>query len=190
MDAMDFSLEREHTLLLVVDIQERLAAAMNPAGLERLLHNTDILLSGALRLGLPVLATEQYPKGLGPTVPALRERLQAAEVALIEKLTFSCLGAPEVEARLDALEEHDTVILVGVEAHVCVYQTALELLARGLRVHVPADAVLSRTESNLATGLRLCERAGAVVTSTETVLFQLLGRAGTDEFKELSKLVK
>ena len=149
MDALDLSLEREHTLLLVVDMQERLAAAMDPGAFGRVLANAQILLQGAARLGLPVLATEQYPRGLGPTVGPIRERLDALSVKPIEKVEFSCARAPGFTDALESLTEQDTIVLVGMEAHVCVYQTALDLLARGLRVHIPADAALLNWAASL-----------------------------------------
>src|SRR5204862_148032 len=130
------------------------------------------------------------PRGLGPTLPALRAAL--AEPGLdperVEKLAFGCTDEPtfvELFRRLG----RDQWIVVGMEAHVCVYQTARGLVTLGATVHVPADAVISRAPSNLHTGLRLAERAGAIVTATEVVVFDVLGRAGTDEFRALSRLV-
>jgi len=177
------------SLVLVVDVQERLAAVMPPAGMERLVASTLVLLEAARLLGVPVLATEQYPKGLGPTVAPLVEKLRELAVEPIDKTTFDACGEPRV-AR--ALAEHAgrTVILAGMEAHICVFQTARELVRRGHPVHVAADAVLSRREENRELGLRHCERAGALVTPVETVVFDWLEKAGTDAFRAISKLVR
>jgi len=182
-------LDPRSSLLLVVDVQERLATAMPEAAMDCVVGSTLVLLESARLLGVPVLATEQYPKGLGPTVPPLAEKLRALGVEPIDKLTFDACGEPRVTR---ALAEHSprAVVLAGMETHICVFQTARELVRRGLEVHVVADAVASRREENRALGLGLCERAGAVATPTETVVFDWLGRAGSDEFKAISKLVR
>jgi isochorismate hydrolase len=180
------ALDRERALLLVVDIQEKLIRAMPQPGLDRLLKNATVLLTTAKRLGLPIVASEQYVKGLGPLVARLREMLPKAPV---EKLTFSC-GASQELAREILDTGRRQVIVVGMEAHVCVFQTVRDLLRGGFAVFLPQDAILSRTEENREIGLRLCEKAGATITSTETILFDLLGTAGTPEFKELAPLIK
>src|SRR5207237_7927047 len=144
------------------------------------------LIRAAKRLGLPIVATEQYPKGLGHTVPALRELLGDHPM---EKLEFSC-GASKPIARRILQTGRKQVIVAGMEAHVCVFQTVRDLLRGEFAVFVAEDAVLSRTEANRQVGLRLCEKAGAILTSTETVLFDLLGVAGTPEFKELAPLIR
>jgi nicotinamidase-related amidase len=177
------------TALLVVDVQERLAAAMPEARMEALIRNAGILLDAAAHLGVTVLATEQYPKGLGPTVIPLIPKLQAARAAPVAKTTFDACGDVGISRPLAALAPR-AVIVVGMETHVCVFQTVRELVRRGYEVHVPIDAVASRTEENRAAGLALCERAGALATTTETVVFDLLERAGTEAFKVVSKLVK
>jgi isochorismate hydrolase len=125
-------------------------------------------------------------KGLGPTVASLREMLPATP---IEKIEFSC-GASKDLAREILGSGRRQVIAVGMESHVCVFQTVRDLLRKDFQVFLPGDAVVSRTEENRQVGLNLCEKAGAVVTSTETVLFDLLGTAGTPEFKELSPLIR
>jgi nicotinamidase-related amidase len=182
---------REDTCLVVVDVQDALARAMPADSFPRVARNLVLLASAARTLGLPTLVTEQYPKGLGRTIGPLAEALAAggAAPAPIEKVEFACTRVP---AFLDALATtgRRTVLLGGVEAHVCVLQTALGLLEAGYRVQVPADAVCSRTASNRQVGLDLMAGAGAVVTSAETVVFQLLGRAGTPEFKALAPLLK
>jgi nicotinamidase-related amidase len=182
----DLALDRKKALLLVVDVQEKLARAMPPETEARMEKNAGILIRAARRLGLPVIASEQYVKGLGPTVPAIRELLPAPP---IEKIAFSCANAKEVASAVEGTGRRQ-VIAVGMESHVCVYQTVRDLASKGFDVFVPKDAIVSRTEENRQVGLDLCEKAGAVVTSTETVLFDLLGTAGTPEFKELSPLIR
>lgn len=181
-----FFLNRDAAQLVVVDVQEKLCRAMDAKVLEKLTANVSILLEAAAELGLPAIATEQYVKGLGETLPALKERLCAPA---LEKMTFSCCGG---EGFLEALARtgRKQVILVGMETHVCVLQTALELLAEGYAVHLVCDAVMSRRKENWRTAQKTMESAGAVLTSTESVLFQLLRVAGTEEFKKLSKLVR
>ncbi|MBX3205529.1 MAG: isochorismatase family protein [Labilithrix sp.] len=185
MDRLDPST----TLILVVDVQEKLAAAMPEDGLAALVKNTGILLEAAKELGVPVLASEQYPKGLGPTLPAIADKLAALGVTPMPKMAFDACSDLAI-ARAIADVAPRAVVVVGMESHVCVFQTARELVKRGYVTHVVADAVTSRREDNRRLGLALVERAGAVVTATETVAFDLLGRAGTDAFKAVSKLVR
>ena len=175
-------LDRARTALVVVDIQE----AFRPSVLdfEQVAANVAVLVQGARVLGLPVLVTEQYPRGLGRTVPEVAAHLDGVEP--IEKVCFS---AAQAEGFAGALQR-DQVLLCGIETHVCVNQTAEDLLAGGREVHVAQDAVTSRSADNRALGLHKMERSGAVVTSVETALFELLGRAGTPEFKEVQALVK
>ena len=188
MNAPDLRLRPADAALLVIDFQERLAPAMPEPVLARARRYTLALIEGAKLLKLPIFLTEQYPRGLGQTVPEVRAALPEA-VAPISKVSFSCLGAPEV---LEALRQagRRQVIACGMESHVCVYQTVRDLQAAGYQAFVPQDAVASRTEDNLRVGLALMERAGAVVTCAETVLFDLLGCAGTAEFKAISALIK
>ena len=168
--------------LLVIDIQERLAAAMPADAVDRVVKNTTILVEAARRLGLPIYASQQYPKGLGPTLPAIEAALaQAPDVHRFDKVDFSAAAL---------VPERDQWIACGMETHVCVYQTARGLVARGAQVHVPADAACSRTDESRRIGLELCARAGAIVTTTEACVFDLLERAGSDEFRALSKMMK
>ena len=185
MRSESLELDRDDSLLLVIDVQEKLAAAMQPEPRARLEKNVEVLIRAARRLGLPIVATEQYPKGLGHIVPSLRELLDEP----MEKMEFSC-GASKPIARRIVTSGRKQVIVAGMEAHVCVFQTVRDLLRGEFAVFVAEDAVLSRTEANRQVGLRLCEKAGAILTSTETVLFDLLGVAGTPEFKELAPLIK
>ena len=171
------------TALLVVDVQERLVPAI--ADHERVVFNTRRLIDGAKILGVPVVATEQYPKGLGPTVPELAERLGP----IPDKLTFSCCGCPEVFARLREQGIHK-ILVAGIEAHVCVQQTVLDLLGDGWRVYLAVDAVGSRNPLDRDTALRRMDSSGAVLTTTEAALFEWCQVAGTPEFKEISRLVR
>lgn len=182
-------LDPKKTAVVVVDVQDRLAAAMPAEQLERVKRSARILVEAARLLGARVLATEQYPKGLGATVPEVAEALKSADAPCFEKLDFSACDAAGFGERLSGSGVTAAVVL-GMETHVCVYQTVRALRAAGHAVHVLADAVASRTPANWQNGLDLCVRTGAVVTNTETVVFDLLGRAGTDDFKVLSRLVK
>jgi nicotinamidase-related amidase len=182
------ALDREGTALVVIDVQDRLFPAMDADHREEVVGNLKILIAAARRLGVPTLVTEQYPKGLGHTLPELRSAL-AGDVEPIAKVAFSCSRADGFRTRLEALKIR-RVILSGIEAHVCVLMSALDLLSEGLAVHVAADAVTSRTQANWRLAMDYLRQAGAVVTATETVVFQLLGKADTDEFRELSRLIR
>jgi nicotinamidase-related amidase len=181
-------LDPTNSLVLLVDVQERLAAAMPAPSIERLVVNAGLVLDTARLLGVHAVASEQYPKGLGPTIAPLAARLEALGVAPIDKLTFDACGEPRIAAAI-ADRSPRAVIVAGVETHVCVFQTVRALARRGLAVHVLADAVASRTEDNRRIGLELCARAGAFVTSAEAVVFDWLERAGSDSFRAVSKLV-
>jgi len=181
-----FFLDRNNAVLVVIDVQEKLCRAMDQQVLARLTENITILQEAARELGLPMVVTEQYVKGLGETLPVLKERV--TDQAL-EKMTFSCCGDSAFLARLKELGRKQ-VIITGMETHVCVLQTVLELLDAGYTVHLVRDAVMSRCKGNWFTGTEMARAAGAVITSTEAALFQLLRVAGTDEFKKLSKLVR
>ena len=179
-------LERAKTVVCVVDMQERLFQAMDREVARDVARNVAILVKGAKFLGVPVLCTQQYTKGLGETIAEVRAELDRPA---IEKVTFSCCGTDAFNTALMGLGAKQ-VVLAGMETHVCVLQTALDLLARGYGVHVAVDAVMSRRKLAWETGLRHMEKAGAVMTLVETVLYQLLGRAGTDEFKAILSLVR
>jgi nicotinamidase-related amidase len=176
--------------LLVIDIQDRLAAAMPEAILAQVVKNTVVTIEAARRLGLPIVVTQQYPKGLGATLPAIEDALRdAPDVHRFDKLEFAASACAEVTALLPKLGR-DQWIVTGMEAHVCVYQSVRGLIGRGYHVHVVSDAISSRTKANWRIGLGLIERAGGIVSSTEVCVFDLLGRAGTDDFKALSRLIK
>ena len=179
-------LDPARALLVLVDVQERLCPAMPPADLARLVKYAQALLGGARELGIPILATEQYPKGLGPTLPGLRELVPGPPLA---KLHFSCAADPGFAAALQASGRRQ-IVIAGMETHVCVFQTARDLVAAGYEVQVCADAVASRTEEHRRVGLELCRAAGALVTTAETALFDLMGQCGTPAFKKVSAMVK
>ena len=171
------------TALLVIDVQEKLVAAL-PDG-KRIVWNVRRLLDGAKILGLMALGTEQYPRGLGPTAAELAQRLGP----LPAKLTFSCGGCPGLFADLEQ-KGIGKILVAGMETHVCVQQTVLDLLAAGWSVLVAADAVGSRFEVDHRTALDRMNSAGATLTTTEAALFEWCRIAGTPEFKQISRLVR
>lgn len=171
--------------LLVVDIQDKLLPAVRNQ--DAVVANTRVLLQAAASLGVPVLASEQYPRGIGHTVAPVAELLP--EGCLVEKLHFSCLADPGFAQRFAALGRGQAVVC-GLEAHVCVLQTVEQLLSAGHEVFVVADAVSSRAEASHALALRRLEADGARIVTTEMVVFEWLGQAGTPVFRELSRLIK
>jgi len=173
------------SLLLVVDIQERLAPAVE-AG-DAATARTVLLLEAARVLQVPVVVSEQYPAGLGPSVASVRERV--AEADRYPKVTFSCVGDAAIRARLLAAGRRQ-VVAVGMETHVCVLQSAFGLAALGLAPYIVEDAVASRRASDRAAGLARMRAAGIGIVSAEMVVFEWLERAGSAQFKELSRLVK
>ena len=180
----------QRAALLVVDIQERLVPVMEPEAVARVVQNGKILIAAARLLGLPIVVSQQYTKGLGPTIAPIEDALAgAANVHRFDKLEFSAASAPGFLALAPALRR-DQWIVCGMETHVCVFQTVRDLVARGHATHVVSDAVCSRLEANWRIGLDLAARAGAVPTSTEVVVFDLLERAGTAEFKTLARAIR
>lgn len=177
------------SLLLIVDVQEKLAPAMPKEALDQVERAARILIEAANVTSARTLATEQYPKGLGPTIPSIAGPLTAAGVDAIAKLSFSATGEPAFLTALYAKRPRHVVVM-GMEAHICVAQTVRDLCAMGFDVHVPLDGVASRRDDHRQAGLRLCERAGATVTTAETVAFDWLGAASGDAFKAVSKLVR
>ena len=173
--------------LVIIDMQDRLAAAMPQDAMQKVIRNTSIWIEAAKEFHFPIILTEQYPRGLGATVNEIRTMVD--DIQPVEKMGFSCLREPGF---VRALEESKArrLILCGMETHVCVYQTALDLLEGGMDVFLPADAVCSRTKFNWKTGLNMIHNAGGVVGSTEAFLFQLLKEAGTERFKKFSKLLR
>ena len=178
---MNRVLDRERTALVVVDVQE--AFRPHVLAFEDTARASATLVQAAKVLGLPVVVTEQYPQGLGDTVPELAEHLDG-----IERLPKVCFSAAQADGF--ELGGRDQALVCGIESHVCVSQTAHDLIDRGVEVHVATDAVSSRTVENKEVGLHKMETAGAVLTSVETALFELVGAAGSHEFKQIQRLVK
>ena len=175
-------LDRERTALVVVDVQEAFRKAI--PDFDRVAEASATLVEGADALGLRIVVTEQYPKGLGTTVPEVAEHLPDS-VRAVEKVRFSAAEADGFD-----LGGRGQALVCGIEAHVCVNQTVLDLIDDGVEVHVAGDAVGSRTAENRELGLHKAERAGAVLTSVETALFELLGGSDAPEFKQVQELVK
>lgn len=170
----------------VVDVQEKLCGVMEPQALQDMVKNCSILLQAAQLLEIPVLHTEQYPKGLGPTLTALGAWLKPE--AAVEKTCFSCCDESTFRARLH--RDRSQIILAGMEAHICILQTALQLQESGRQVFVVEDAVLSRRDANKQNALTRLRQAGVIVTNTESVVFEWLKVAEGDAFKQISKLIR
>ena len=178
-------LNTHDTLVLIVDVQEKLMPAMSARG--ELIANCQKLIRGARALGVPVLCTEQNPKGLGPTVPDIAGLLPGPAPAV--KFSFSCAGCEEFMGQLSRAARRN-VLIAGIETHVCVYQTALDLRSRGFHVEVAADACDSRRPADKQIGLEKCRDAGVGISCVETALFELLKVAEGPVFKEIVKIVK
>ncbi len=177
-------IKADRSALLVIDVQDKLAPAMN--NIEGVVENTSILMRAAARLQVPHLVSEQYPQGLGATIEPLAELNDAEALA---KVTFSGMADVAYESRFNGLGR-DQAVLAGIEAHICVLQTAMDLLAADVQVFVVADATTSRSPDNHSMALHRLSGAGAQIVTTEMVLFEWLGQAGTQEFKDISKLIK
>jgi nicotinamidase-related amidase len=184
--ATDSLLDSAASALLIVDVQERFRPVI--PGIEGVIRNSGILMRAAARLEIPVFASEQYPKGLGPTVEDLRALLPEGR-EVFTKLCFSALGSEPLRRALDAGGRRQ-VVMTGLETHVCVMQTGMELLAAGYSLFLVSDAVSSRKDSDREAGLQRLQRHGAELVTTEMVIFEWLRHAGTPEFKELQALVK
>ncbi len=174
--------------LVVVDIQTRLAAAMDAADRERVIRNAGILIQSAGLLGVPLIASEQYPKGLGPTEEDVAWHFPK-ELTVLEKTCFACGGEPTFRDAISGANRRQ-IVIAGMETHVCVLQTAYELLADGYAVFVVEDAVSSRNEAHHRNALRRLAQAGVVVTNTESVLFEWLRDARHEHFRQISALIK
>ncbi len=181
-EAAPEKLDRQRAALVVVDVQEGFRKAVPSFG--DVADATGKLVRGAAAMGIPVIVTEQYPRGLGATAPEVAAALPEGTEP-IEKVRFSAAEADGFD-----LGDRDQAVICGIETHVCVNQTVLDLLGRGAEVHVATDAVASRSDADREVGLRKAERAGAVLTSVETALFELLGGADAPEFKEVQGLIK
>jgi nicotinamidase-related amidase len=181
-------LEKEHCALVVVDLQEKLLPAIFEK--ERVIKNAKLLIECAKILQLPIILTQQYPRGLGETERGIREALPAG-LQPIDKLEFGCFGNPGFREAVQQLKpRRNTLLLAGIESHVCVTQTALGAVQDGFRVHVAADATSSRSEFNWKIGLDRMKDAGAQLSSTEMMIYELLARSGTPEFKAMLSFLK
>lgn len=178
-------LKKEDTAVLVVDYQEKLMPAMHNK--EEFIARTRILLQGLTAMNIPIIVSEQYPKGLGSTVPEIKEVLGVAPV--LPKTTFSCLDDQAIRTAIEATE-CGTVLICGAETHICVLQSAIDLVESGKNVMIVADCVGSRFPHDMEVGLRRAEEEGVRISTAEAVLFELLGKAGGPEFKIVSKLIK
>ena len=172
------------TAFVMLDIQEKLVSAVqNP---EKVISNSNILLQAADAMHIPVIVTEQYPKGLGPTTDKIKLPKKCRK---IEKATFSCFNDANFRKKIKDMKVR-SLVLFGVEAHVCILETALDALKKKMEVHVVADAVSSRTEENKSLAIERMRQSGVFIVSTEMILFQLLEKAGTRQFKEIQSLIK
>lgn len=178
-------LQREKTALLIIDVQEKILPVM--LNRENLVSNIEKLVNGFKVLNIPIFFTEQYPKGLGPTTPELVKLLEGSEA--ISKMSFSCFGVGELFTTLKE-KKLPQVVVCGIESHVCVQQTVLDLLVNDFQVNLAADAVSSRKTIDYEIALQRMNEHGAEITTTESILFELLNVCGTDEFRTISKLVK
>jgi len=187
----DLALQPKTSFLLVIDVQERLVAAM-PEEVAQAVRRVERLIEGAAALEIPVVVTEQYPRGLGPTVAAVAEKARAASAVFVEKFEFDASSNEAVHGHLERLraEGRTTALVCGLEAHICVYQSVRGLVQKGFRVHIASDAICSREEANRDLAGGLYHYAGGIPSSSEVMLFDLVGRAGSDTFKTISKLVK
>ena len=183
----DFTIKRDDSLLLMVDIQDRLFQAMENDSQNQLKKNGSILVNTAAEFNIPLIITEQYRKGLGETIPELISI--AGESLNLEKIHFDCMKNEEIKNAI-IKTERKTIIVTGIESHICVLQTALTLLSTGFRVVIASDAVASRRKHDYKSALRILSDAGALIYPTETIAFMLLEKAGTPEFKKLSPLFK
>ena len=179
-------LRTDDCILAVIDIQEKLLSFIHEK--ERVVRNSQLLIRLANTLGLPVALSVQYPKGLGNTVPEIASLLSG--VKPIEKLEFGCFGNADYCSAIGRLSGRNTLLVCGIETHICVAQTVLGALNQGMTVHVAADAVSSRAELNWKIGLDRMRDAGAVISSTEMMIYELLGKSGTPAFKEILQYLK
>ncbi len=180
-------LDSQHTTLLLIDFQERLYSVMPPDVGHHHRERAHLLLQGARLLGLPILATEQYPQGLGPTLPDLKQWVDPANI--VEKREFSCCDSKAFQPHLEGLTGRQVVVL-GMEAHICVWQTVRDLRERGLSVHVCVDAILSRHKADYRAAVERFAQVGAVPVTAEAVLFDAVRVAQGDAFKGISRLVR
>jgi len=179
--------DSQSSVLMIVDIQQKLTTVMPKGVRDRVIEQVSVLLQAAEKLQVPVVVTEQYPKGLGATEPAIADML-SADSAVVEKTQFSCFQVEAVKTALQA-GNRKQIFLAGMETHICILQTALDLLKAGYEVFVIEDAVSSRAKANQYNALQRMRFAGAVITNVESLLFEWLGDAQHSEFKTLARLI-
>ena len=172
--------------LAIIDVQIKLAPVMQVDAMQMALKNIGILVQAANFLQVPIVVTEQYPQGLGSTVPEIAQLIQ--KMKPIEKTVFSACKAPKFNQQ--CVKEKSQIILTGMEAHICILQTAMDLLKANKQVFVVEDAVISRNSVNKANAIARMRDAGCIITNTESVVFEWLGRAEGDVFKAISKLIR
>jgi nicotinamidase-related amidase len=178
-------LEVNRTVLIIIDVQEKLTRVMHER--EALISNLQRLVKGMAVLEIPEIITEQYPQGLGPTIPEITGLL--VEVSPISKTVFSCWNEEKFVSKLKSLQRTQ-VLICGIEGHVCVYQTACDLIANGYETYAVTDTITSRTPDNRQLSFEMMKQAGVRLTGTETVLFELLKIAQGEKFKKISQIVK
>ena len=188
IDMDRFKIECGSSLFLLIDVQVQLFSVMDSEVRDAVEKNTNLLINSMKVLDIPIVVSEQYTKGLGVTIESIRQNLGDLYKPS-EKVCFSCWDEQVIQERIRPFNAR-SIIIAGIETHVCVLQTTFDLLSHGYTVHVVSDAVCSRYKSDFKMGLRLLEQAGAVVTTTETVIFQLLKTAGTPQFKAISPLIR
>ena len=177
-------LQGNKTAFVLIDVQEKFMPVID--GIDRVISNSNMLIKASEILKIPLVVTEQYPKGLGKTIDEIK---LPGKQKIISKVCFSCFGSDEFEQELEKLDP-ENLVLFGIESHVCVLRTALDALERGFSVHIAADAVSSRNPENSKLALERMRQAGAFISPAETIVFQLIDAAGTEEFRKISELVK
>jgi len=176
-------MNRDNTVLVVVDIQEKFNSVIHE--MDKVIDNTTKLIKSFQILNIPVIVTEQYPKGLGKTVNKVKDVLE--NYCPIEKITFDCFGSEEF---VKAVGNKKNIIICGIESHVCVTQTMVGAIKKGFDVYLVKDAISSRKDQDKEIAIERAKQEGAKIVSTEMIIFEVLRRAGTDEFKKISKIIK
>jgi len=186
--AVNLLCDNTNSLLFIVDMQERLSSAMPNKIIQHVIKNCQLLTQAANLLGIPVVVSEQYPKGLGNTLSSITASLPES-VQIHEKICFSCASNQNISQAIDVLNKKQ-IIIVGMEAHVCILQTAIELQQKGYQIFIAADSVCSRSKQHYLNALQRLQQAGCVITNYESVCFEWLRDAKHDQFKDVSKLLK
>ncbi|MBU0505672.1 MAG: isochorismatase family protein [bacterium] len=184
------SLNKEDALLLIIDIQEKLIPTMDAARLDKVVSQIGLLSLYASKEGLPVIMTEQYSKGLGKTIPSVMKHVNGINYEYFDKTSFGCMGDEKFTAMLKEKYPQKKIIVTGMETHICVYLTVLGLREEGFAVFVPQDAVIAHDYKLHENGLQLMDNAGATITNSESLVFQLMGSSGGETFKAVSGYLK